>query len=111
MILAARRISLPDRGIKRFDAIAFPAAGGWDLPSYAYWNAGVGFSWKVFTLDLRYHDTDLSKEECNVLTADPGANLGGTIIPITNAAGAQSKWCGPAFIAKLSFDLTLANLK
>ena len=98
-------------GTTKFDAIAFPAAGGWDLPSYAYWNAGIGFTWKVFTLDLRYHDTDLSKEECNVLTADPGANLGGTPIPVTNVLGAQSKWCGAAFIAKLSFDLTLANLK
>ncbi|MBI4367144.1 MAG: hypothetical protein HY543_10025 [Deltaproteobacteria bacterium] len=98
-------------GTTKFDAIAFPAVGGWDLPSYAYWNAGVAFTWKVFTLDLRYHDTDLSKEECNVLTADPGASLGGTPIPITNLAGAQSKWCGSAFIAKLSFDLTLANLK
>jgi uncharacterized protein (TIGR02001 family) len=98
-------------GTTKFDAIAFPVAGGWDLPSYAYWNAGIGFTYKVFTLDLRYHDTDLSKEECNVLTADPGASLGGSIIPVTNAAGAQSRWCGSAFVAKLSFDTTLAAFK
>ena len=69
------------------------------LPDYTTWNLGVGFTWKVFTLDLRYYDTDLSKLNCNLLTGDPGANVTG------------SKWCGEAFIAKLSFDLTLANLK
>ena len=27
-------------------------------PDYTYWNVGFGFTYKVFTLDLRYHDTD-----------------------------------------------------
>ena len=98
-------------GTTKFDPVAFPAPGGWDLPSYTYWNVGGGLTYKVFTLDLRYHDTDLSKEECNVLTADPGATLGGTPIPITNTAGALSKWCGSAFIAKLSVDTTLSAIK
>ena len=30
-------------------------------PSYNTWNIGVGFTYKVFTLDLRYSDTNLSK--------------------------------------------------
>ncbi len=44
-------------------------------PDYNTWNVGVGFTWKVFTLDLRYSDTDLSKEECNAFTSDPGRYL------------------------------------
>jgi hypothetical protein len=89
-----------------------PGTLGANLPDYAYWNAGIGFNWKVFTLDLRYHDSDLSKAECNLLTADPGATVipGGVAINNT-ATFAASKWCGAAFIAKISADLTLGSLK
>ncbi len=76
-----------------------------DLPNYATWNIGVAFTWKVFTVDLRYYDTDLSKEECNVLTGDPRAVAGGTAIPLLNPGGLQSKLCGAAFIAALKADL------
>jgi uncharacterized protein (TIGR02001 family) len=75
-----------------------------DLPSYTTWNIGGGFTWKVFTLDLRYSDTDLSKENCFLITGDPNAGV--------NAAGAgTSNWCGSTFIAKLAADLTLDSLK
>lgn len=80
-----------------------------DLPDYSTWNLGVAFTYKVFTLDLRYSDTDLSKEECFVLTSDPGASPGGTVIP--GGAGQRSSWCGAMFVARLSADLTLASLK
>nr|WP_246164389.1 TorF family putative porin [Blastochloris sulfoviridis] len=70
------------------------------LPSYTTWNAGLGFTYKVFTLDLRYSDTDLSKTDCYLITGDFGANDLG-----------QSKWCGATFLAKLSVDLTLDSLK
>ncbi len=76
---------------------------------YNTWNIGVGFTKSVFTLDLRYSDTDLSKENCNYFTSDystvtPGVNGG--------ANGFASKWCGSTFIAKLGVDLTAAaNLK
>jgi uncharacterized protein (TIGR02001 family) len=71
-----------------------------DLPSYTTWNAGLGFTWKAFTLDLRYSDTDLSEENCFLITGDPGAFASG-----------RSNWCGSTFIAKLSVDTTLAALK
>lgn len=100
-----------DLGTTEFNAIAFPNPTGWDLPSYMTWNVGLGLTYKAMTVDLRYYDTNLSKEECNVLTADPGATFGGTPIAITNPAGLQSKWCGAAFIGKLSFDTTLSALK
>jgi hypothetical protein len=88
----------------------FPA--GIKYPDYATWNLGVAITYKVFTLDLRYWDTSLSKAECNVLTADHTATFNpGAITPI-NPSGLQSNWCGATFVAKLSADLTLnTNVK
>ena len=40
------------------------------MPSYNTWNIGIGFTYKVFTLDLRYSDTNLSKGNCNAFTSD-----------------------------------------
>jgi hypothetical protein len=75
------------------------------LPDYNTWNVGVGFTYKVFTLDLRYSDTDLSREACNAITSDFTAALN----PATGTV--QSKWCGASFIAKLSADVTLSQIK
>ncbi|MDC7785207.1 TorF family putative porin [Rhodoplanes sp. TEM] len=77
--------------------------GGADLPDWNTWNVGVGFTWKAFTLDLRYTDTDLSKADCFTLTGDPHATLlaGGTI---------ESNWCGARFTAKLSAATTVFSL-
>jgi uncharacterized protein (TIGR02001 family) len=78
-------------------------------PDYNTWNVGLGFTWKVFTLDLRYSDTDLDKGQCNAFTSDPGAPLGGPVTAIND--GAQSNWCGATFVAKLTTSLTLGSLK
>jgi hypothetical protein len=87
----------------------FPA--GIPEPSYNTWNIGVGFTYKVFTLDLRYSDTNLSKGACNAFTSDYTAKFDGSFTPI-NPGGFGSNWCGPAGIAKLSADLTaMTNLK
>jgi hypothetical protein len=75
-----------------------------DLPDYSYWNLGVGLTYKAFTLDFRYHDTDASQVECFALTGD----LAGLD---TGARPGRSRWCGSAFIVKLSADTTLAALK
>jgi len=92
-----------------------PFVFGIPEPDYNTWNVGLGFTWKVFTLDLRYSDTDLSKTECSALTSDPGAKvqngMGSTFNGTINPAGTLSKWCGSAFTAKLSADLTLGSLK
>ena len=45
-------------------------AAGIPEPSYNTWNIGIGFTYKVFTLDLRYSDTNLSKGACNAFTSD-----------------------------------------
>jgi len=79
---------------------------------YNTWNVGLGLTWKQFTLDLRYSDTDLSKGNCNAFTSDFTASApgGGAVTPI-NPLGQSSNWCSATFIAKLSVDLTSANLK
>jgi len=65
----------------------------------------------VFTLDLRYSDTDLNKGNCNAFTSDWSAGQVGFVTPINPAPGFGSKWCGATGIAKLSVDTTLNALK
>ncbi len=80
-------------------------------PSYNTWNIGVGFTYKVFTLDLRYSDTNLSKGDCNAFTSDFTGG-GTTNVTAINPGGVGSNWCGATGIAKLSVDLTaMTNLK
>ena len=78
--------------------------GNTPLPDYTYWNVGLGLTYKALTLDLRYHDTDLNRAQCFVLTGDPGGLPAGP-------GQSLSRWCSEAFIAKLSVDTTLAALK
>ncbi|WGR95471.1 TorF family putative porin [Bradyrhizobium sp. ISRA443] len=88
---------------------AFP--NGIKYADYNTWNIGIGFTYKVFTLDLRYSDTDMSKGDCNAFTSDFTAGGTTNVTPI-NPSGLGSNWCGAAGIAKLSVDLTAAsNLK
>ena len=75
--------------------------GSVPLIDYNYWNIGFGLTWKAFTLDFRYHDTDLSQVQCFSLTA----------IPTFTNFPPRSNWCDEAFIVKLSFDTTAAALK
>jgi hypothetical protein len=78
---------------------------------YDTWNIGIGFTYKVFTLDLRYSDTDLSKGNCSAFTSSFNATGTTNVTPI-NPGGTGSNWCGAAGIAKLSADLTaMSNLK
>jgi uncharacterized protein (TIGR02001 family) len=90
---------------------AFPA--GVPYVDYATWNVGLGLTWKVFTLDLRYYDTDLSKADCNVYTSDhtAGGFVGSANTTLANPGGLGSNWCGSTFVAKLAFDMTLGALK
>ncbi len=88
---------------------AFP--NGIPEPSYNTWNIGIGFTYKVFTLDLRYSDTNMSKGDCNAFTSDFTAGGTTNVTPI-NPLGAGSNWCGATGIVKLSADLTaMTNLK
>src|SRR3954469_17479353 len=92
-------------------------AAGIPEPSYNTWNIGVGFTYKVFTLDLRYSDTNLSKASCNAFTSDFATTTASPafvspINPGTGATALGSNWCDARFTAKLSADLTaMTNLK
>jgi hypothetical protein len=89
--------------------VSFP--NGINYADYNTWNIGVGFTYKVFTLDIRYSDTNLSKGDCNAFTSDFTAS-GTTNATAINPFGAGSNWCGAAGIVKLSADLTaMTNLK
>jgi len=70
------------------------------LPDYTYGNIGVGYTYQIATLDLRYHDTNLSKSQCFTLTSDPQGVFSGS---------GRSNWCGPTFIATLSVDITASQ--
>ena len=45
------------------------------------------------------------------MTGAQSASFNPANITPTNPSGLGSNWCGATFIAKLSVDLTLANLK
>jgi hypothetical protein len=63
------------------------------------------FTRQIFNLDLRYYDTNLSKENCFVFTGDPNATPGGAIDLVTNPLGLTSRWCSATFVAKFWFAL------
>lgn len=77
--------------------------GGFPLPAYLNWNAGATFTWKALSFDLRYYDTNLSKENCYIYTGDTDAVAGGVIDPLRNPEGLRSRWCGATLVAKLVF--------
>jgi uncharacterized protein (TIGR02001 family) len=79
--------------------------GPTNYPDYNYWNAGLAYTYKFATLDLRYHDTNLNKNQCFALGSDPRGT-----VAFGNGSGG-SRWCGAAFIATLSFDLTSKDIK
>jgi hypothetical protein len=92
------RYVLPPILPKDFGWFISAEAGRWfrdtsPYPSYTNWNAGLAFTWKQFTLDLRYSGTD--RHDC--------------IVPVV-ALDHTSNVCGPSFIATLAVDLTKANV-
>jgi uncharacterized protein (TIGR02001 family) len=89
-----------------------PFLNGVKYTSYATWDVGVGFTWKVLTLDLRYIDTNLTKAECNVFTSAQNASFSASNVTAQNPGGGGTNWCSAAFVAKLSASVDFAsNLK
>lgn len=76
-----------------------------DLPDYNYWNAGLSYTWKFVTLDLRYYGTDLSKAKAYILTGIPNAGN------VQFGYSTNSNYADDRFVATLSFDLTSKDLK
>jgi uncharacterized protein (TIGR02001 family) len=75
--------------------------GGFPLPDYLNWNLGLTLVRKEIHLDLRYYDTNLSKEQCFVLTGDLTGGFGGQVNPVSNPLGRVSTWCSATFVAKV----------
>jgi hypothetical protein len=88
---------------------AFPA--GVPYTSYWTWDAGVSFTYKAFTLDLRYYDTNLSRAQCNVFTSDHTATFAPGNVTPQNPNGLGSTWCSAAAVAKLSIATNLSGIK
>jgi uncharacterized protein (TIGR02001 family) len=86
-------------------------AAGVPYTSYGNIDAGIGFTWKVFTLDFRYAWSGLNKGDCNAFTSDHTASGPANFVTAINPGGIGSNWCSQTFMVKLSSDLTLANLK
>jgi hypothetical protein len=86
------------------------AGGGLPLPAYTNWRAGLTFSYRAFKLGLNYTDTNLSKENCYVMTGDLGAIPGSARNPGNNPLGLQSGLCGATFSATLGFEFNAANV-
>ena len=79
------------------DAPFRASAAAYVDPSYAYWNVGAALTYKVLTLDFRYHGNDMSTAQCATL--------------LFSAVGsASNKWCNDAYIVTLKIDATLSAL-
>jgi uncharacterized protein (TIGR02001 family) len=70
------------------------------LPDYTYYNVGASYAYKFVTLDLRFHDTSLSKTSCAMITG-----------PSSFSTPTQSKYCSATVVGTISFALTGKDLK
>lgn len=83
-----------------FLGTTLPFLGSVKLPDYNYGNVGISYTYDIFTLDVRYHNTDLNKAQCFTFTGDPRG--------IATGSG-RSNWCGDAVVATLSVDITASK--
>jgi len=88
-----------------------PDEFGVKYTSYWNWDAGLGWTYKAFTLDLRYYDTNLNKAQCNAFTSASNSVFSPSNVTAQNPDGLGSNWCSAVFIAKLSFATNLSNIK
>jgi uncharacterized protein (TIGR02001 family) len=84
--------------------------GAYHLPNYTHWLLGGGLRKDPFTFEVNYTNTTLSRENCYILTGDPGASGGGAVSD-PNPLGLRSNWCGPAVYAKLTFEFSTEKKK
>jgi uncharacterized protein (TIGR02001 family) len=76
------------------ESTGFILAGATANPSYSYWNVGIAFAYKELTLDLRYHGTDQSAQDC--------ANF--LLVTLGNQS---NSWCEDTFVASIKFDTSV----
>jgi uncharacterized protein (TIGR02001 family) len=85
-------------GLQQFGPVSAGARSAQGLPTYGYGNIGVAYIHKIATVDLRFHATTLSKQECFLITGSGDATSG-------------SNGCGPAIILSFSLDSSLSTLR
>jgi uncharacterized protein (TIGR02001 family) len=90
--LGHHRFGINDRGV--------------DVPDFWAWNIGAGLVYRHVTFDLRYYDSNLSKEECFIVAGDTGAVPGGAP-SAGNPLGLRSNWCSASVVGKISFAASL----
>jgi uncharacterized protein (TIGR02001 family) len=93
---------------------------GAKLPDYSHWRLGTVFARGDWSLEVNYQDTNLSKENCFVLTGDTSSggsasgldSDGSTVDPfgrrrfVENTEGLRSDLCGRAVVGVLSFQFS-----
>jgi uncharacterized protein (TIGR02001 family) len=80
----------------------FGPGNDFNIQDYFYWNAGVSWTYKDWlTLDLRYHGTNLTSQQCFATTGDYRGVFTGS---------GRSNWCGHSVVATLSVDLQWSKL-
>ncbi|HSZ74956.1 MAG TPA: TorF family putative porin [Rhizomicrobium sp.] len=55
---------------------------------YAHWDAGATAAYENFSLDIRYSDTNISRDQCESLNEDAGVH-----------------WCGATVLVTLTYDV------
>ena len=75
------------------------AAAGARIPDYTAWNFGASYSFDRFTIDLRYHDSDLSRKGCGAVAAEMGLGL----------LNSPSGRCAAALVATLSVEFAVSE--
>ena len=74
-------------GVTNPNAVGAQFQNGVRYSDYATWNVGIGLTWKVFTFDLRYYDTSLTKSACAVYTSSQTASFNRAQVSQVNPAG------------------------
>jgi len=98
-------------GVNPFGITVTPLPNGVTYTSYWNWDAGFGWTYKAFTLDLRYYGTNLTSSECNAFTSASNSSFSASNATAQNPNGLGSNWCSAAYIAKLTFQTNLSGLK
>jgi uncharacterized protein (TIGR02001 family) len=91
---------------------------GAKLPDYSHWRLGTVFARGDWSLEANYQDTNLSRQDCFVLTGDTSSggavdSGGSTVVTrvgvrrfVENTEGLRSDLCGRAFVGVLSFQFS-----
>ncbi|PPD43278.1 MAG: hypothetical protein CTY15_10385 [Methylocystis sp.] len=73
---------------------------GFKLSSYNTWNIGASYKWNAITLDVRYHDTTLTRQGCFTNVANPAGNFAAAVW-----GQGYSDWCDARVVGSINMEL------